>query len=285
LIKQGNLYSNLFDYFKIADHKYNSGLFDFKKDKITEKIVVENKIIKTIITELFEGGYNFAVIPVEILGYAYEQFLGKVIRLTAAHHAKIEEKIEVRKSGGVYYTPDYIVQYIVENTVGKLIEHKTPEQISELKILDPACGSGSFLLGAYQYLLDYHLKYYYDNKTKLKLKDNPITPNGGLSSKEKKRILLNNIHGVDIDTQAVEVTKLSLLLKALEGETEASIQTSLQMFNERVLPNIETNIQCGNSLISSDFYKDGIFITPKEQRKVNVFDWIENFRFFVILCG
>ena len=285
LTKSGNLYQNLFQYFQIADQKYNSGLFDFKKDTITNNLEIDNKVIRNIITELYgksketetEYGYNFAIIPVEILGLAYEQFLGKVIRLTAAHHAKIEEKPEVRKAGGVYYTPEYIVEYIVKQTVGKLIERKTPEEISKIKILDPSCGSGSFLLGAYQFLLDYHLKYYDTNRSKLKLKDNPLTADGSLTSQEKKRILLNNIFGVDIDTQAVEVTKLSLLLKALEGETETSIQTSLKLFNERVLPTIDTNIQCGNSLIGTDFYNAELFLTPKEERKINVFDWHAGF--------
>jgi len=285
LIKSGNYYKNLYHYFQIADQKYNSGLFDFKKDIITKNLEIDNKVIKNIITELYgkskenekEYGYNFAIIPVEILGLAYEQFLGKVIKLTSAKHAQIEEKPEVRKAGGVYYTPEYIVEYIVKNTVGKLIENKTPEEISKIKILDPSCGSGSFLLGTYQYLLDYHLKYYDKNRHKLKLKENPITPDGNLSSKEKKRILLNNIFGVDIDTQAVEVTKLSLLLKTLEGETETSIQTSIQLFNERVLPTIDNNIQCGNSLISPDFYDTGLFLTPKEERKINVFNWKTSF--------
>ncbi len=284
-IKSGNYYQNLYAYFQTADQKYNSGLFDFKKDTITKNVVIENKIFKKIITELYgksteadaDFGFNFAIIPVEILGFAYEQFLGKVIKLNLAHHAEIVEKPEVRKAGGVFYTPEYIVEYIVKQTVGELIENKTPDQISSIKILDPSCGSGSFLLGAYQYLLDYHLKYYHNHKSARFQKsdrfENPLTPEGNLSSQEKKRILLNNIFGVDIDTQAVEVTKLSLLLKALEGETDASIQTSLQLFNERVLPTIDSNIQCGNSLIAPDFYNEGLFLTPKEERKINVFDW------------
>jgi len=128
-IKSGNLYQNLYHYFQTADQKYNSGLFDFKKDTITHNIQIDNKILKNIITELYgkskeeeaDFGFNFAIIPVEILGFAYEQFLGKVIRLTSAHHAQIEEKPEVRKSGGVYYTPEYIAVYIVKHTVGELI--------------------------------------------------------------------------------------------------------------------------------------------------------------------
>lgn len=158
------------------------------KDRITEYLKIDNKIIRTIINELYypECPYEFSVLSVEILGSAYEQFLGKVIRITPAHHAKIEEKPDVRKAGGVYYTPQYIVEYIVKNTVGKLIEGKTPDEIIKLKIVDPACGSGSFLIGAYQYLLDYHLNYYSVNgKPSKSRKDNPLTPDGHLSTSEK----------------------------------------------------------------------------------------------------
>jgi hypothetical protein len=210
--KQGNLYSNLYELFLKADEKYNSGLFDFKKDKISESVIIENKIIRTIINELYypECPYEFSVLSVEILGSAYEQFLGKVIRITPAHHAKIEEKPEVRKAGGVYYTPQYIVDYIVKNTVGKLIVGKTPKEISKIKIVDPACGSGSFLIGAFQHLLDYHKNYYSEIGEPSKgRKNNTLTTDGHLTTAEKKRILLNNIFGVDIDVNAVKVTKLS----------------------------------------------------------------------------
>jgi predicted helicase len=77
---------------------------------------------------------------------SYECYLGSTIRVTP-QRVKVEEKPEVRKAGGVYYTPKYIVDYIVKNTVGKAIEGKTPRQIEKIKILDPACASGSFLLG------------------------------------------------------------------------------------------------------------------------------------------
>ncbi|MBK8883259.1 MAG: N-6 DNA methylase [Bacteroidales bacterium] len=145
-LNHGQFYANLFDVFHKADDKYNSGLFDLKKDRISKSLIIENKVIKTIINELYypECPYEFSVLPVEILGSVYEQFLGKIIRITPAHHAKIEEKPEVKKAGGVYYTPQYIVDYIIKNTVGKLIEGKTPAEISPLKVVDPACGSGSF---------------------------------------------------------------------------------------------------------------------------------------------
>lgn len=277
-LKQGEYYQNLFNIFKVADEKYNSGLFDFKKDKISKGIKVDNKVIKTVLNELYypESPYEFSVLSVEILGSAYEQFLGKQIKIDKFHRAKIEEKPEVRKAGGVYYTPQYIVEYIVKNTVGKLVEDKKPEQISKLRIVDPACGSGSFLLGAFQFLLDWHKDYYIKHgKPSRGNKDNPLTPEGNLTATEKKRILLNNIYGVDIDVNAVEVTKLSLLLKCMEGETEASIASQLKLFNERILPTLDDNIQSGNSLIDTDFYS--LQLDFGEESKVKPFNWQKAF--------
>lgn len=245
---------------------------------ITPKLKVDNKVIKTIIDELYYPlcNFEFSVMPVEILGNAYEQFLGKVIRITPARSVKIEEKPEVRKAGGVYYTPQYIVDYIVKNTVGKLVKGKTPKEISALKIVDPACGSGSFLLGAFEFLLNYHINWYHQNGYATKKgKDNPFTPQGTLTTHEKKRILINNIFGVDIDANAVEVTKLSLLLKCMEGETEASIQQQLTMFHERVLPDLDNNIKDGNSLIDTDFYDSQIDLGY--ERKIKPFSWKKAF--------
>jgi len=274
ILGHGSYYNNLFELFIKADEKYNSGLFDFKKDKISQKLTIENKVLKKIINELYypECPYEFSVLPVEILGSAYEQFLGKVIRITPAHHAKIEEKPEVRKAGGVYYTPQYIVEYIVKSTVGILINGKTPREISKIRVVDPACGSGSFLIGAYQYLLDWHKNYYSNNgKISKGNRDNPLTPEGRLTTTEKKRILLNNIYGVDIDNNATEVTKLSLLLKCLEGETEASINQQFKLFNERVLPTLDENIKSGNSLIDMDFYDTQLEFG--DEKKIKPLNW------------
>lgn len=277
-IKSGSYYHNLLKHFHTADQKYNSGLFDFNKDKVSGSIEIDNKIIKSIISDLYYpvSPYEFSVISVEILGSAYEQFLGKTISLSKSGRAVIEEKPEVRKAGGVYYTPQYIVDYIVKHTVGKLIDGKAPKDINKIKIVDPACGSGSFLIGAYQYLLQYHKDYYTNNgKPSKGSKDNPLTLEGNLTTAEKKRILLNNIFGVDLDANAVEVTKLSLLLKCMEGETEASIATQLKLFHERVLPTMDNNIKDGNSLIDIDFYSSEIDFG--EEKKVKPFNWKKAF--------
>jgi len=268
-LNRGNFYENLLLEFKQADDKYNSGLFNFKIDKLSHQLKINNKTLRTIISQLYypECPYEFSVLSVEILGSTYEQFLGKTITINNRGEAFIEIKPEVRKAGGVYYTPQYIVDYIVINTIGKLCEKKTPKEVAEMKIVDPACGSGSFLIGAYQFLLNWHKDYYIQNPNK----KNPLTPEGNLTTPEKKKILLNNIFGVDIDTNAVEVTKLSLLLKCMEGETQASIAHQMKMFNERVLPTLDENIKSGNSLIDTDYYDTQLDFG--EERKVKPFSW------------
>jgi adenine-specific DNA-methyltransferase len=277
-VKNGNFYQNLLFYFHQADQKYNSGLFDFRKDQISEKITIDNKVIKSIISELYYPicPYEFSVLSVEILGSAYEQFLGKQISLSKNGKAVIEEKPEVRKAGGVYYTPQYIVDYIVKNTIGKLIENKTPKEVSKIKITDPACGSGSFLIGAYQFLLTWHKDFYTQNGKQSKgNKNNPLTPTGELTTAEKKRILLNNIYGVDLDSNAVEVTKLSLLLKCMEGETKETIEAQTKLFHDRILPTLDNNIKSGNSLIDLDYYDNELDFG--EERKVKPFSWQKAF--------
>lgn len=272
-----NTYQNLKVLFHSADLKYNSGLFDYKKDNITDNLNIDDKILKTIIEEMYypKSPYEFSVLPVEILGHSYEQYLGKVIKITPGHRIKIEEKPEVRKAGGVYYTPQYIVDYIVKNTVGKLIAGKSPEDVAKIKICDPACGSGSFLLGAYQYLLDWHMQYYMNEPATGRFSGGQhpnLTPDGNLTTAIKKKILINNIYGLDIDTNAVEVTKLSLMLKAMEGETEASI-SQLSFLHERVLPTLDNNIKSGNSLIDIDFYDSQIDFEPGAEKKIKPFNW------------
>ena len=288
------VYRQLSKLFREADDRYNSGLFHFRGEKdrqtphdnLTLRLKIDDKPLKDIIGSLYypESPYEFSVLPPDILGQVYEQFLGKVIRLTSGHQARVEYKPEVKKAGGVYYTPTYIVNYIIKNTVGKLLEGKKPGPrgaVSKLKILDPACGSGSFLIGAYQYLLDWHIdKYVKDGPGKHK-KALYQAAGGGwrLTTAERKRILLNNIYGVDIDPQAVEVTKLSLLLKVLEGESGETLAPQLIMFHMRALPDLGSNIKCGNSLIGPDFYDNRQlgFFDEDEQYRINVFDWNAEF--------
>ena len=212
----------------------------------------------------------------------YERFLGKTIRLKGTHTAIIEEKPEVKKAGGVYYTPQYIVDYIIKNTVGEKIKDKTPDDIAKIKICDPACGSGSFLVGAYQYLLNYHLDYYtksenIDSSLKKENIFRTTSDSYKLTVEEKKHILQNSIFGVDIDSQAIEVTKLSLYLKLLEDEGGMEGNMFSQSTGT-LLPSLEDNIKCGNSLIGTDFYLNkNIELDDSERIKVNCFNWEREF--------
>ena len=317
LLNGERVYPRLCEIFRRADERYNSGIFHFEKepgrespDTLTLSLNIDDKPLKEIIKRLYypDSPYEFSVLPAEILGQVYEQFLGKVIRLTEGHRAVVEDKPEVKKAGGVKYTPVYIVENIVGNTLGHILKGKTPLEVVLITVLDPACGSGSFLIVAYQYLLDWHRDWYVQNlvpllqsglkpsspeirrlipgvetgkKGRKKEVELPIFQGRGgewrLTTAERKRILLKNIYGVDIDRQAVEVTKLSLLLKVLEGENDETISKQLKLFQERALPDLSNNIKCGNSLIGWDILKDNPGIGQEEIDRINPFDWEKEF--------
>jgi len=287
------VYSELKILFKEADDKYNSGLFHFEPgerssgnaDTLSLNISLSDEPLRRIIDNLYypNSPYEFSVLPADILGQVYERFLGKVIELGPGGRARVEDKPEVRKAGGVYYTPTYIVDYIVANTVGKLLEGKTPAQAAKLRVLDPACGSGSFLTGAYQYLLDWHLDYYRQHPKQFRNRRRETAQGFILTTAEKRRILLNNIYGVDLDQNAVEVSKLALLLKMLENESEATGRQTL-MFSAggRILPDLSSHIKWGNSLIGTDFYrgKQMAMFDEEEIYRVKAFDWESRARGF-----
>jgi len=273
---EGGLYRELTDHIRALDQRppsykpfFNGQLF---KPHFSEELTVGDEWLANFLLDLVDDdtGYNFADIKVEILGDAYERFLGKILR-PQGRGATIEEKPEVRKAGGVYYTPRYITDYIVEQTVGRLLEGRTPKEAALLKIIDPACGSGSFLLRAYERVMEHHLRWFMAHPDKRRKEDCYVDAAGNvrLTTALKRRILENNIHGVDIDAQAVEVTQLSLYLKMLEGENRETLRNQTELFKkEPLLPPLDKNIKCFNSLIASDFSLD-----PAELVRVNAGDW------------
>ena len=208
IASKNDIYRELLFLFDLSDKKYNSGLFSQKHDSLMRNILLDDDTLKKIILDLYppNSEYNFAVLSVEILGSIYEKFLGKIITLTPSGNVKIVEKEDVKIAGGVVYTPEFVVTYIIKNTVGVKIKGLTPKQIEKIKILDPACGSGTFLVKAYNYLLQYHLDYYLKNTAKYKNEIYQINKNKWiLSTNIRRRILLNNIFGLDVDSYAVEI--------------------------------------------------------------------------------
>ena len=281
-----NAYESLKRVFSIANDKYNSGLF--ATESWIENLVIDSKVLKDITNELYYPNcpYAWVALPVEVLGNIYEKFLGSEINfknVKNGHTVTVEEKPEIKKAGGVFYTPTYIVKYIVEQTIGKKLANCTPETASSVTVCDPACGSGSFLVGAFKFILNWYLDQYTKSKTEeaKNLKAGKIinTKNGiALSIQEKKRILTTHIFGVDIDAQAVEVTKLSLFLQMLEGEGKQE-NSLFRESDMHVLPYLGDNIKCGNSLIGSDFYatQDLSLFEEDAMYKVNAFDWDKEF--------
>ncbi len=288
-----NIYAQLLLLFRQADNRYNSGLFHFREEKgrssepddLSLNLILPNDTLKPILETLYfpRSPYKFDVMPTEILGQAYERFLGKVIEIQGTT-ITIEEKPDVRKAGGVYYTPSYIVDAIVEKTVGHWLKDKSLAQADALRIIDPACGSGSFLIGAYQYLLTWYADQYRQNEQHALNNGDlrfDVLQKTALTVAAKKRILTQHLYGVDLDQQAVEVTKLSLVLKLLEGETDQTTSAPKQMTLQlaRILPDLDLNVQWGNSLIGIDFYRDKMIamFEAEDLYRVKVFDWGQAF--------
>ena len=304
--KAKSIYPKLAELLRNADTRYNSGLFHFDAnrgnsdtvDTLSLNLSVSDAVLQPILSGLYypESPYEFSVLAPDTLGQVYEQFLGKTIRLDG-RAVIIEEKPAVRKAGGVYYTPDFIVKHIVKGSLDPLLEGKSPVQVSgdskrtknsvALRIIDPACGSGSFLIVAYQYLLDWYRDYYVREGTDKHSRG--ADPKVYLSAKaewrltiaERRRILLTHIYGVDIDPQAVEVTKLSLLLKVLEGENGDVLASQMNLFRMRALPDLASNIRCGNSLVGSDFFASLplMLFDDESLYRINSFDWKNEFPF------
>lgn len=280
--------------YRYADARYNSGLFHFdeeagrvKPDVLTLKLDIDAGVVRETVDRFYppRSPYAFSVMPVEVLGKAYESFLSwRITR--AGGRVALEQKPEVRKSGGVFYTPEWLSKNTVRKTLDPLFTGKTPEAMirNPTRILDPSCGSGSFLVASYRYLLDWYLsKYVVEPRKYLPVGGSSSTPRLrrnhrgelALTPAERKRILISHIHGVDIDEQAVEVAKLSLLLTFMEDEEVTDASVTLTGFKERILPDIESNIRCGNSLIGHDILLDGelIDVDSPTRAKINPFDW------------
>jgi predicted type IV restriction endonuclease len=237
------IWESLLTEFRRFDTEYNSKLF---QEGLLEKEAFfdEDTLIKFINglyfgTKAQQEKYMFDSIPGDLLGDIYEQYLGTILSGTEKR-VKLESETGKRKKMGIYYTPSYIVDYIVKNTVGEYIRGRSIDEILNVKILDPACGSGSFLIRAFREVC---------NVIESKLKNGEKSEkwatfknySGRLNLSQKTTILINCIFGVDLDEKAVELAQLNLLLKLLDDETRET--------KKLLLPNMKDNIKCGNSLI------------------------------------
>ncbi len=229
-LPDNRVYGRLKDIFQKYDDVYNSGLFAIAKDNDCDIIKIDGTIIKKLLSHLYQSKdgtyiYDFDWIDADVLGQVYEQYLGIILAQTKSGKSKLKEGQAHRKEQGIYYTPTYIVDYIVKNTVGELIKER--KDMKNIKILDPACGSGSFLIKAFDYMND-------ALTNTDSVKQHRLDSQGAYSIKTE--ILKNNIYGVDLDNKAVEITKLNLLLKAAEK-------------NRKLPDELDKHVRHGNSLI------------------------------------
>jgi len=237
--KSGLLTNELQKTFRYYWKNYDSKLFERHLcDALEYK---EDSFLAKVITELYKNKrgirYNFAHINADVLGSIYEQYLG---RIQQEDQGKRETK---RRSQGIYYTPPYIVDYIVRNTLNSFLKGRTDNKAPRVRILDPACGSGSFLIKAFETLNRY-----------LKRKN-------WLTNKHRINILTSNIYGVDLDEKAIKIAQLNLLLRALK--------------KRELLPSLY-NIRCGNSLLSGT-EKSLKERFGKDWKKKKSFNWKERF--------
>jgi hypothetical protein len=237
IVEDHSIFSDAYQKWKFEEY---SLLVDEKLSPYSSKI---NPIYKNLMTI---STFNFSSeVDVNILGHIFENSIGDIEELKA-------DKKGRRKKDGIFYTPEYITDYICRNTIipylsksgnvntiKKLISEysgseieKLDEKVKKIKIVDPACGSGAFLNKAGDILLKIHKAIH-----KEKYKDQMDTLAPFFDNIEMRReILLNNIYGVDINEESVEITKLSLFLKVCKRGLK--------------LPNLDKNIQCGNSVVN-----------------------------------
>jgi len=266
---KGELIEVIKQIFRQFDGYYDSDLFAYHLTD-TDEVFIESVTIENILNGLYEipGGmasYDFSIIDADVLGAVYEQYLGHVttivkqrakeaqarmdLGLSTEETYEITAKKQRRKEHGIYYTPKFVTSYIVQETVGRFLKERSYNEILNMKILDPACGSGSFLIRAYDELLNYHA--YQRGK-----------PVSELDQWERLQILINNIFGVDLDIQAVEIARLNLLLRSLA--------------RRETLRSLANNTRQGNSLISgTEEELKGYFGDSWRERKP--FNWEREF--------
>ncbi|MFA6272893.1 MAG: N-6 DNA methylase [Candidatus Paceibacterota bacterium] len=207
--------------FRELDKLYNSNLFtEHPFEHWNEYAGATEEVIKRLYGKQNSYKYDFSVMPTDVLGSVYENYLSHRLN-QSKKGASVKEDARMRKEQGIYYTPSFIVDYIVRNALKPVLDKcRSISDLKKIKILDPACGSGSFLIKAMEVMNEKYREY-----------GNPG------DEFTKLEILKSNVFGVDLDLQAVEIARLNLLISALEKPMP--------------MPPLEDNIKNGNSLISS----------------------------------
>lgn len=288
--------------------KEKFGGFLFSNSNALRSIVVSDDIIKSFVESLYyPSPYRFDVITPVLLGNIYERYLGRKLEIKG-RKVTDDFKEEYQKTKGAVYTPEYVVRAICEKTISSLAEKRKFNEIKDLKVLDPSCGGGSFLLGVFDYIQNLMVSRYSEKKVSENEKrlfwENPRSGKVQLRINAKRELINTNIYGVDIDPQAVEVARLSLSLKALESASlEPIALRELGLLDSLLIDGIGDNVKLGNSLVDSRIFDFANTLTDRNKRKLEiqngirqnldvlkklkVFDWDrpENFKAVLDLGG
>lgn len=273
------VYAGFHTLLREADAFYNSGLFHLPEgDPLA--VQVSDDVMVAILADLYypQSPYTFAVVEPEVLGQIYEQFLGEEI-VIGQTDVEIIYKPEVRESGGVVPTPRFIVDAIVTRTLAPHIFGRSPQELQDFTLADLCCGSGIFLLSAYDLLLE-HYQSWYSMHGYAEDAETPIYEVAQgvwrLTFAERRRILLAHIRGVDIDANATEIARLSLLLKLVESEDRADLDAFVAESGTAALPSLDAIIRSGNSLVS---YEEWAAFRPDQGRPdtLHPFSWSREF--------
>jgi len=248
--------------FRDFDEIYNTKLFAHHP---CEDLSIDNEILETVFDILYE--YNFDLISADVLGAIYEDYIGHTLEEATSGGVQISQSMRARKRIGIYYTPTHLVEYVVRNTLGELLKKcKSPEEVSRIKVLDPACGSGSFLIKAFDIIKEWYDDY---NQKIITEANKQSSLKGYLETVAdvNRKILAENLFGVDIDPQAAEIASVNLMLKAIKR-------------GEKLPPIMSQNIMIGNSLVNgkeegydglSDDSKQGLRPFLWEKKFKNIF--------------
>jgi hypothetical protein len=248
--------------------RYTRGLYNEDSPAVpgTENdlsdLVVEDQVLLAILSTLASTGrrYDFAAMPTDSISQVLLRYLARTVRRSAAHQAVIVEEHDTAQSGRTTTPPLPIVGYMVRRSVTVARAGRSRREILPLRVLDPACGTGSVLLAAYQELLDQY-------------------PGGLPGPEERREILTDSIYGLDISHHAVAVTRMLLFFRLAETREPGHVPEDFPEFSEAVFRDLRHTIRCGNALIDPEIVRDEswMFCPARDRHSLRPFSWHHGF--------
>lgn len=269
--------------------RYRGSLF---RDHPSDRLNVSDDVIEKIVMSLYPAdednpggsGYDFRVVPLEVIGNVYQSFLGNRI-VHSNGVVSLEKSPSVREAGGVFYTPDNIARFLTEHTLRDYIRERNPDELTGLRIVDPASGCGALLAQAALALFEQARTWYAKHPDQIGRKDYEfpdaiINQDGSvkLSPFVKARLVRNCLYGVDVDRQAIEIASMWLYILILDGENFSVVDDERRARYENrswklnpmfKLPDLRDNLVVGNALLEPDY-------SGSDKDAACPFDWREN---------